>query len=57
MLGFVVRIGFDLIDQSEHAAVNRVLNDTLKLAVNVCSGGVSLETVPHLRSNEYRDNK
>jgi hypothetical protein len=52
-LGFVIRIGPDLVDQSEHAAVNRVLNDALELAVNVYSGGVSLEAVPHLRNNKY----
>jgi hypothetical protein len=52
-LGFVIRIGPDLVDQSEHAAVNGVLEDTLKLAVNVHSGGISFETVPHLRNNKY----
>jgi hypothetical protein len=53
MLGFVIWIGPDLIDQSQHAAVNRVLDDAFKLAVNEHSRGVSLEAVPHLRRNKY----
>jgi len=53
MLGLVIRVGPDLVDQSTHAAVNRALDDAFKLAVDVHSGGISLETVPHLRSNKY----
>jgi hypothetical protein len=53
MLGFVIRIGPNLSDQNKHAAVNGALNDAFKLAVDVHSRSVSLETVPHLRSNKY----
>ena len=51
MLRLVIWIGLDLIDQSDHAAVNGALVDAFKLAVNEHSRGVSLETVPHLRNN------
>ena len=53
IFGIVIWIGLDLIDQSEHATVDGVLNNSFKLAVDVISIGVLLETVPHLRSNEY----
>jgi hypothetical protein len=53
MLGFVIWIGPNLSDQNNHAGVNRALNDAFKLAVDVHSRRVSLETVPHLRSNKY----
>ena len=53
ILRFVIWIGPDLINKSKHAAVNRILDDAFKLAVNVYPSGISLETVPHLRSNKY----
>lgn len=34
-LGFVIRIGPNLNDQSEHTAVNGALDDSFELAVNV----------------------
>ena len=51
VFGFVIRIGPDLIDENKHAAVNRVLDNAFKLAVDVYPRGISLETVPHLGSN------
>ena len=53
ILGFMIWIGLDLIDQSKHAAIDRVLKDTFKLAINKHSRGISFETMPHLRSNKY----
>jgi hypothetical protein len=53
MLRFVIWIGPDLVDQSDHAVINRALVDAFKLAVNEHSRGVSLQTVPHLRNNKY----
>jgi hypothetical protein len=49
MLRFVIWIGPDLINKSEHAAVNGALDNAFKLAVNECARGISLETVPHLK--------
>jgi hypothetical protein len=46
-------MGPDLIDESEHAAVNRALDDAFELAVDVFPRGISLERVPHLGSNKY----
>ena len=51
VLGFVIWIGPDLIDESEHVAVNWVLNDAFKIAVDVYSRGVSLETVASGKSD------
>ena len=53
ILHFVIWIGSDLINKSEHVAINRILDNAFKLAVNVYPSGISLETVPHLRSNKY----
>ena len=50
VLGSMIGIGFDLIDQSEHATVYGVLKNSFELAVNVKSRGISFETVPHLGS-------
>jgi hypothetical protein len=47
----VIRIRPDLIDESEHPAVNGALMDAFKLAVDVGPRGITLETVSHLGSN------
>jgi hypothetical protein len=52
VLRFVIRIRPDLVNQGDHAAVNRTVVDAFKLAVNERSRGVTLKTVPHLK-NEY----
>ena len=53
VFGFMIWIGPDLIDESERAGVNRVLDDAFELAVDECPWGISLETVPHLKGNKY----
>jgi hypothetical protein len=53
IFGLVILIGLDLLDKSKHATVDGILDDTFKLAVNVISIGISLETMPHLGSNKY----
>ena len=53
ILGFVVWIRFDLFNEGKHLAVDRVLEDTLKFAVNVGSQGIKLDTVSHLRNYKF----
>lgn len=48
VLGFMIGIGPDLVDKSNHAAINGTLNYTFELAVDEGSKRISLETVPHL---------
>jgi hypothetical protein len=57
MLRFMIRIGLDFIDQSNHAAVNGVLNETFKFAINKRSASIALKTMSHLRSNKYNKEK
>ena len=53
IFGFVILIGLDFVDQSEHATIDGGLDHPLKLAVDKKASGVTLETMSHLRSIKY----
>jgi hypothetical protein len=54
VLPFMICISPELEDKSEHAAVDRVLGNPFKFAVNKNPSCVSHQAVPHLRSNKYK---